>query len=264
LSENRVFLRLIQRIIKRTRTSYLKAYRDNLHISDRFYQGVPVLAGFLSHKNIELREKEGISINPRTIENIIVVLFEIGFIGLAIHARNIDDIPRMKIAIGSFFIPLIPYAVERLARISFPFGIKLMIPLAIFIHVAGGIMDWYWSPVFPLYDKLAHFISGMAVGLVMLAFFLILDEYGVRFKRTTVLIGIFLLVAFLGGIWKIGEVYFDIKLNAMFDEGLPDLIGDDICHTIGSIAAVIVAWLYFLTIPYGEGIKSLLKRNKPG
>ncbi len=170
----------------------------------------------------------------------------------------------MKIAIGSFFIPLIPYAVERLLRISFPFGIKLMIPLAIFIHVAGGIMDWYWSPVFPLYDKLAHFISGMAVGLVMLAFFLVLDMYGIRFKRTTVLIGIFLLVAFLGGIWKIGEVYFDITLNAMFDEGLPDLIGDDICHTIGSIAAVIVSWLYFLTIPEGDGIKSLLKRNKPG
>ena len=88
--------------------------------------------------------------------------------------------------------------------------------------------------------------------------------YGIRFKRTTVLIGIFLLVAFLGGIWKIGEVYFDITLNAMFDEGLPDLIGDDICHTIGSIAAVIVSWLYFLTIPGSEGIKSLLKRNKPG
>jgi hypothetical protein len=147
----------------------------------------------------------------------------------------------MKIAIGSFFIPLIPYAVERLLRISFPFGIKLMIPLAIFIHVAGGIMDWYWSPVFP--------------------FFLILDVYGIRFKRTTVLIGIFLLVAFLGGIWKIGEVYFDITLNAMFDEGLPDLIGDDICHTIGSIAAVIVSWLYFLTIPEGDGIKSLLKKK---
>jgi hypothetical protein len=170
----------------------------------------------------------------------------------------------MKIAIGSFFIPLIPYAVERLLRISFPFGIKLMIPLAIFIHVAGGIMDWYWSPVFPLYDKLAHFVSGMAVGLVMLAFFLILDVCGVRFKRTTVLIGIFLLVAFLGGIWKIGEVYFDITLNAMFDEGLPDLIGDDICHTIGSIGAVIVAWLYFLTIPEGKSLSFLLRKDTPG
>ena len=169
---------------------------------------------------------------------------------------------RMNIAIGSFFITLIPYAAERLMRISIPFGVKFMIPFALFVHAAGGIMDWYWSPVFPLYDKLAHFISGLAVGLVMLVFFLVLDRYGIRFKPSTVLIGIFLLVAFLGGIWKIGEVYMDITRNAMFDEGLPDLIGDDICHTIGSIAAVIVAWLYFLRIPEGKGISYLLKRDQ--
>ena len=206
----------------------------------------------------------GFSIKPSTIETILVILLEIGFIGLAIHARNTNDIPRMKIAIGSFFIPLIPYAVERLAKISFPFGIKFMISLALFIHTAGGIMDWYWSPVFPLYDKLAHFVSGMAVGLVILVFFLVLDKYGVRFRRSTVLIGIFLLVAFFGGFWKIGEVYTDITQHSMFDEGLPDLIGDDICHTIGSIAAVIVSWMYFLSIPKGEGLYSLLRREKPG
>jgi len=171
---------------------------------------------------------------------------------------------RMSIAIGSFFVTLIPYAAERLLRISIPFGVKLMIPFSLFVHAGGGIMDWYWSPVFPWYDKAAHFISGLAVGLVVFVFFLVLDEYGIRFKQSTVLIGIFLLVAFLGGIWKIGEVYFDIKLNAMFDEGLPDLIGDNICHTLGSIAAVIVAWLYFLKIPAGKGIGFLLKRKNSG
>src|SRR5512137_581666 len=171
---------------------------------------------------------------------------------------------RMNIAIGSFFITLIPYAAERLMRISIPFGVKLMIPFALFIHTAGGIMDWYWSPVFPWYDKAAHFISGLAVGLVVFVLFLELDVFGIRFKPSTVLIGIFLLVAFFGGIWKIGEVYFDITLNARFDEGLPDLIGDDICHTLGSIAAVIVAWLYFLKIPAGKGISYLLKIKKQG
>jgi hypothetical protein len=209
-------------------------------------------------------EGMGIFIRPSSIETILVILLEIGFIGLAIHARNTNDIPRMYIAIGSFFIPLIPYAVEGLARISFPVGIKFMIPLALFIHTAGGIMDWYWSPVFPLYDKLAHFVSGMAVGMVVLVFFIFLDKYGIRFKKSTILIAIFLLVAIFGGFWKIGEVYIDITRNAMFDEGLPDLIGDDICHTIGSIAAVIVSWLYFLTIPKGEGLSFLLRRNKPG
>ena len=96
-----------------------------------------------------------------------------GFIWLALQARNVDDSMRMNIAIGSFFITLIPYAAERLMRISIPFGVKLMIPFALFIHAAGGIMDWYWSPVFPWYDKAAHFISGLAVGLVVFVFFLV-------------------------------------------------------------------------------------------
>jgi hypothetical protein len=206
----------------------------------------------------------GISIKPRTIETILVILLEIGFIGLAVHARNTHDIPRMYIAIGSFFLPLIPYAVEWLAGVSLPVGIKFMIPLALFLHTAGGIMDWYWSPVFPLYDKLAHFVSGMAVGLVIFVFFLFLDKYGIWFKRSTILIAIFLVMAIFGGFWKIGEGYMDITRNAMFDEGLPDLIGDDICHTLGSVAAVIVSWLYFLTIPKGEGPSFLLRKNKPG
>jgi len=38
----------------------------------------------------------GFSIKPRTIEIIIVILFEISFILLAIQAVNIDDTPRIK------------------------------------------------------------------------------------------------------------------------------------------------------------------------
>ncbi|MGB9176645.1 MAG: hypothetical protein WCB46_07925 [Methanoregula sp.] len=241
-----------------------RGFKEPLSFNDRLNPSISVWQGFYRKGTLNYGEGMGISIKPGTIETILVILLEIGFIGLAVHARNTNDIPRMYIAIGSFFIPLIPYAVERLARISFPVGIKFMIPLALFIHTAGGIMDWYWSPVFPLYDKLAHFVSGIAVGLVILVFFLFLDKYGVRFKRSTVLIGIFLIVAILGGFWKIGEVYIDITRNAMFDEGLPDLIGDDICHTLGSIAAVIVSWLYFLTIPEGKGLSFLLRKNKPG
>ena len=34
---------------------------------------------------------------------------------------------------------LIPYIAEKLLRIQFPFGVKLMIPFALFMHTAGGI-----------------------------------------------------------------------------------------------------------------------------
>jgi hypothetical protein len=76
----------------------------------------------------------GFSIKPETIESIIVILFEISFILLAIQAVNIDDIPRMKIAITAFFMTLIPYVAEKLLRISFPPGVKGMIPFALFMQ----------------------------------------------------------------------------------------------------------------------------------
>ena len=50
----------------------------------------------------------GYAVKPETIETTIVILFEISFILLAIQAVNIDDIPRMKIAITAFFMTLIP------------------------------------------------------------------------------------------------------------------------------------------------------------
>lgn len=57
---------------------------------------------------------------PGTIENIIVILFEISFVLLAIQAVNIEDTPRLYIAITSFFMTLIPYIAEKLLRIQFP------------------------------------------------------------------------------------------------------------------------------------------------
>jgi hypothetical protein len=86
----------------------------------------------------------------RTIENIIVILFEISFILLAIQAVNIDDIPRLYIAITAFFMTLISYAAEKLLRIQFPFVSMtasvirseiLLASLSAFILLTGG-----WIP----------------------------------------------------------------------------------------------------------------------
>jgi hypothetical protein len=190
----------------------------------------------------------------------IVFLFELIFLGLAIWAVQIDDMGRFFPAVAAMVVILVPVAIEKMMKIILPFGVKSMIALSLFLHIAGGVMRWYWSPTFPLFDKVAHFVSGMAVGLVVLVFFIFLDRWGVRFKRSTILIGIFLIVAFFGGIWKIGEVSFDIIYHTTFDDGLPDLIGDNVAHTIGSIAAVIVSYLYFRSIPRGGSLNYLIRR----
>jgi uncharacterized membrane protein YqjE len=191
----------------------------------------------------------------------IVGIFELIFIGLAVWAVQIGDHSRFIAVIAGMIVILIPVAIEMLVKITLPFGVKSLISLSLFLHISGGVMRWYWSPVFPLFDKVAHFVSGMAVGMVVLVFFIFLDRWGIRFKRSTVLISIVLIVAILGGIWKIGEVYFDITAHTTFDDGLPDLIGDDVAHTIGSIAAVLVSYLYIRSIPGGESLNYLFRRK---
>ncbi len=134
--------------------------------------------------------------------------------------------------------------------------------MSLFLHIACGVMRWYWLPTFPLYNQVAHFVSGLAVGLIIFVFFILLDANGIRFKRSTVLISIFLLMAFFGGLWKIGEVSSDVFYHTYYNDELSNLIACDFSHTIGSLAAVTVAWLYFLIVPKGEGLYYLLRPHK--
>jgi hypothetical protein len=202
------------------------------------------------------------------VDLLILLVFEVIFFGLVFWAIEIGDIPRSYAVIVAMLISLCPLLVEKVMNITLPFGVKSIIALSLFLHIAGGVMRWYWSPTFPLFDKVAHFVSGLAVGLIIMVFFLILDMYGVRYRKTTILIAIFLLMAFFGGIWKVVEVSNDVLNHTIYNDGLTDIIGDTVAHTIGSLAAVAVAYLYFLSVPAGKNLNYLIRRQdlpeKPG
>jgi hypothetical protein len=195
------------------------------------------------------------------VDLFILLIFEVIFFGLIFWAIEIGDTARSYAVIVAMIISLIPLVVEKLLKITLPFGVKSIVALSLFLHIAGGVMRWYWSPVFPLFDKVAHFVSGMAVGLVIMVFFLLLDMWGIRYRKTTILIGIFLLMAFFGGIWKVVEVSNDVLNHTIYNDGLSDIIGDTVAHTIGSLAAVAVAYLYFLSVPNGESLQYLIRRQ---
>jgi len=196
------------------------------------------------------------------IDLLVVFIFELLFLGLAVWAIEIGDMGRFSTVLVSMAVILVPIVLEKVLKIVLPFGVKSLISMSLFLHIAGGVMRWYWSPTFPLYNQVAHFVSGMAVGLIIFVFFIFLDAYGIRFKRSTILVSIFLLMAFFGGLWKIGEVSSDVFYHTYYNDGLSNLIACDFSHTIGSIAAVAVSWLYFLSIPEGEGLYYLLRPLK--
>jgi hypothetical protein len=200
------------------------------------------------------------SLKPRTIENIIVILFEISFILLAVQAVNIDDIPRMYIAITAFFMTLIPYIAERLLRISLPFGIKIMIPFALFMHTAGGIMRWYWTLSDFYYDKIAHMIGGFALGLVIFASFLAYILYSkYEMQRKTVLVLTALITFLFGLLWEIEEIAIDSVVMTTYSGGIYDSLGDTMGNIIGIILCLFVAKKWMDSVQPNKSISSLLE-----
>jgi hypothetical protein len=206
----------------------------------------------------------GFSIKPRTVENIIVILFEISFIALAIHARNIDDIPRMKIVITAFFMTMIPYAAEKLLRISLPFGVKGMIPFALFMHTAGGILRWYWEFSGIYYDKIAHMIGGIALGLVIFVSILTVILFSKKWelsKRSVLFLTA--LITFLFGIfWEFEETSIDSVMMTTYSGGVYDSIGDTIGNITGIIICLYIAKRYMDSVPPNKRLSWLLRKDR--
>jgi hypothetical protein len=204
----------------------------------------------------------GYAVRPETIETTIVILFEISFILLAIQAVKIDDIPRMKIAITAFFMTLIPYVAEKLLRISFPPGVKGMIPFALFMHTAGGIMRWYWELSGIYYDKIAHLIGGIALGLVIFVSLLtviLFTTWGIQKRGVLFLTA---LITFLFGIvWEFEEMSIDSVMMTTYSGGVYDSIGDTTGNIIGIIICLCIAKRYMDSVPPGKRLSYLLRKD---
>jgi hypothetical protein len=193
-------------------------------------------------------------------EYLIVILFEIIFAALAVQAVLIGDSTRFYFVFLAMIIAALPVAFEKILGLSLPPGIKILVPFALFLHLAGGIMRWYWIYQ-PWYDKFAHIVSALTIALLVYVFFLMLDSYGIRVSRLNVLIGIFVITILLGGFWEIGEKSFDLMLKSSYNNGLTDTIGDVIGNIIGTFIGVLVANRALKKIPSGETMGYLLRKR---
>jgi hypothetical protein len=197
----------------------------------------------------------------RLVEYLVVLLFELFFAALAVQAAFIHDTPRFYFVVLAMIIAVLPIVVEKLVHFSFPFGVKSLVPFALFLHLAGGVMRWYWIYQ-PWYDKFAHFVAAITIALLVFTFFLYLDWCEIRFKTWQILLGIFIITMILGGVWEAGERTFDLILRSSYNNGLMDTIGDVIANFIGTVVAMFIAYRYIRKVPSGENLKYLI-RNPP-
>jgi hypothetical protein len=200
------------------------------------------------------------SMKLRDFEYIILLFFELIFIGYAVQAVHIQDTTRFYVVLVSMAILLLPIVFERWFLIRFPFGIKSVIGLALLLHMAGGINRYYWKYM-PYYDKLAHVVSAIALGLLIFAFFLVLDYWEIHIRPPRILLGIFVLVLLFGFGWEIGEYYIDVLVQSSYNNGVVDSILDSISNIIGALIALLIARHYMKNIPAGKTPGYLLQNG---
>ena len=197
------------------------------------------------------------NMNRQQLEYAVLLAFEILFLGFAVQAVLIEDTTRFYVVLGSMALLTVPVLVEKKISIALPFGTKSTIALALFLHSAGGINRWYWK-FMPYYDKLAHGVSALALGLLIFSFFLVLDYWEIRVRPSRILLWTFILVFLFGLCWEVGEYYIDVLVQSSYNNGVIDSILDIVSNIIGAIIAIAIAAHYLKSVPGGETPGSLI------
>ncbi|MEI7433978.1 MAG: hypothetical protein WCJ93_06990 [Methanomicrobiales archaeon] len=214
--------------------------------------------------------------NARNVEIFIVLVFELIFIGLYIQSILIGDMTRSLWPLIAIVLTLVPFVFEWKDKVSLPFGLKMMVPFALFLHVAGGIMRWYWEV--PLFDKFAHVVSAIALGLILFTMYQYLDyqEYvkkkpffkkTIRFFKTQegdVLAGIFVIMVIFGFAWEFSEFLIDMIYHTTYNFGLVDSVTDFAGDIIGVLIVMFLVHRSIETIPPGEHLDYLLLEHTIG
>lgn len=194
----------------------------------------------------------------RRVEYAILGLFSLCFIYYAFQALIIGDTFRfMYVLIPSLGLSLLPIIFELAMKVRFPPGFKLFFSLALLVHVAGGISRFYWKFA-PFYDKIAHVCSALALFLLIISVFALLDYHGTTLKWRTVLIGTIALVSILMIAWEVSEYVIDLIATTSYNNGIIDSIGDVIANIIGIIIGIFIVRYYRTLIPAGKNLGHLL------
>lgn len=144
----------------------------------------------------------------------------------------------------AFFLTTVPYIVRRRSDISMPWEVNLLIALALFLHVAGHVSDYYIL-FSPYYDKIAHFVSSITISVLGFVLVLLVDRYsGLRLTRSMIIFFIVIFTMALGAFWEIYEYLFDTFLGTALQHGLDDTMTDLIFDLFGAVIIAAVGNFY--------------------
>lgn len=153
-----------------------------------------------------------------------------------------------------FLLMLVPSILKQRYSMYMPFELDLAIVGFVFLTLfLGSLRDFY--ELFPLWDGVLHFQSGILLGIV--GFTLVYTLNGQKAKKLDLTPGFisFFAITFslaMSVVWEIYEYWVDTLFGyTMQESGLPDTMGD---MTVNAVGALIVAIFGYLWIKRRERI----------
>jgi hypothetical protein len=146
----------------------------------------------------------------------------------------IDDTYRAVWAIAAALIAALPVAIEMRTGWIFPWPAKFLVGAALFLHIGGGMMSWYFD-YYPIYDKIAHLVSGMAVTMVIFLYLLYLAYRSIaRPGRRTIVLTVVSVSLLLGFGWELSEYLLDVNLISTYFVTPWDSFFDTVFNILGT------------------------------
>jgi len=124
-------------------------------------------------------------------------------------------------------------------------------------------MRWYWMFSDFYYDKIAHMIGGIALGLVIFVSILTVILYTEwEIEKRSVLFLTALITFLFGVFWEVIETLIDSTVLTTYSGGIYDSIGDTIGNIIGIIICVYIGKRLLDSVPPHKRLSWLLKKDQ--
>jgi hypothetical protein len=150
-------------------------------------------------------------------------------------------------AFTGFFLTCIPYLIERRIQVTLPWEVNLLIAVSVFLHVAG-YSQYLYVLFYPYYDKFAHFVTSITVGVLAFVSILLINRFScTKLARWQIFFYIVIFTMAIGAFWEIYEylmdTFFGSYLTKPLQHGLDDTMIDLITDLLGGIiVATFGAW----------------------
>ena len=163
-----------------------------------------------------------------------------GIVALALGALFLGEGVWLFGGLFALAFTFVPSLLKRNYQISIPWLLELLIFLALFLHVAGGVLGLYSR--FENWDTMTHFVSAFMLGVVALTIIYLMHVYwdGLMMDVRAIMVLTVIAGAFLGVVWEVMEWSTDEVLGTMEQHGLDDTMKDLVMDMVGAMIAALL------------------------